>query len=494
MKKKINNNYFYYIKNKDYIDILDYIFLLSIIQIQKPNYIFIYHNQIFNTDDTNDTNDTNNSDNSKSSTNYYFKLIKNINLKIWTSKIIFKKINDDEYKEKIKKDMIKYGGIYIFKQCLLLKSLENFLIHDYIELNNICIGIKKDTDKISNEDLLINLNINKNKINEKSKNEISYFNINENIVYKAEISTMSNSIYDYNFEEYFNIIYNFYFIEFNNIEKQYEQIINNFNNNNINLINLIIYYLLGYSYYFNNQNQNQNQNQLINEKNKIFYLNLKKHNLRNNNTINILNNFDIEYKRVEGIYGNEIENIKSVFFNEKQTINNNTNTEYAVLLSHLNVIRNAEKEEGKYFLILEDDICLDFMDYWKKSIKEIINEAPSDWEIIMLNYFTLDPKFETDYRLWNNEWSALSYIIKKSSIKKIETIINPENNKYNLYDDVNVADNYIFRLFKTYVYKYAYFTIPNNNKSTFHNDHDNYQKIYKNMNYLILNDIFDKYF
>ena len=51
-----------------------------------------------------------------------------------------------------------------------------------------------------------------------------------------------------------------------------------------------------------------------------------------------------------------------------------------------------------------------------------------------------------------------------------------------------------FRLFKTYVYKYAYFTIPNNNKSTFHNDHDNYQKIYKNMNYLILNDIFDKYF
>ena len=73
------------------------------------------------------------------------------------------------------------------------------------------------------------------------------------------------------------------------------------------------------------------------------------------------------------------------------------------------------------------------MDYWKKSIKEIINEAPSDWEIIMLNYFTLDPKFETDYRLWNNEWSALSYIIKKSSIKKIETIINPENNKYNLF-------------------------------------------------------------
>ena len=125
----------------------------------------------------------------------------------------------------------------------------------------------------------------------------------------------------------------------------------------------------------------------------------------------------------------------------------------------------------------------------------MINEAPPDWEIIMLNYFTLNPKFESDYRPWNNEWSALSYIIKKSCIqKKMQTIYNTENNKFNLYDDVNVADNYIFRLFKTYVYKYAYFTISNNNKSTFHNHHDNYQKIYKNMNYLILNDVFHKYF
>ena len=76
----------------------------------------------------------------------------------------------------------------------------------------------------------------------------------------------------------------------------------------------------------------------------------------------------------------------------------------------------------------------------------------------------------------------------------MQTIYNTKNNKFNLYDDVNVADNYIFRLFKTYVYKYAYFTISNNNKSTFHNHHDNYQKIYKNMNYLILNDVFQKYF
>ena len=44
------------------------------------------------------------------------------------------------------------------------------------------------------------------------------------------------------------------------------------------------------------------------------------------------------------------------------------------------------------------------------------------------------------------------------------------------------------------VYKYPLFTFNNNNTSTFHKDHDLYQKIYKNLNLLILNDIINKYF
>ena len=35
------------------------------------------------------------------------------------------------------------------------------------------------------------------------------------------------------------------------------------------------------------------------------------------------------------------------------------------------------------FLILEDDLCLDFINYWDSSIENIIENAPNDWEIIM---------------------------------------------------------------------------------------------------------------
>ena len=50
-----------------------------------------------------------------------------------------------------------------------------------------------------------------------------------------------------------------------------------------------------------------------------------------------------------------------------------------------------------------------------------------------------------------------------------------------------VSDNYIFSKVNTYIYKYPYFTFPNDNDSTLHSDHLNYHKIYKNCNYLIWN-------
>ena len=59
-------------------------------------------------------------------------------------------------------------------------------------------------------------------------------------------------------------------------------------------------------------------------------------------------------------------------------------------------------------------------------------------------------------------------------------------------NDLMVADNYLFFKFNTYVYKYPYFTFPDNNDSTFHDDHLEYHKIYKNCNYLILENYIDK--
>jgi hypothetical protein len=60
-------------------------------------------------------------------------------------------------------------------------------------------------------------------------------------------------------------------------------------------------------------------------------------------------------------------------------------------------------------------------------------------------------------------------------------------------NDIMVSDNYIFSKLNTYFYKYPYFTFPNENDSTFHDDHIQYHKIYKLMNYITHEKICEKY-
>ena len=209
----------------------------------------------------------------------------------------------------------------------------------------------------------------------------------------------------------------------------------------------------------------------------------------------LLNKIPIKSSRFEAFDGKKINNIREKYFQQNSIYTNNNNNEYAVLLSHLSLLNHIYQNDktSQYILILEDDLSFDFVYYWKSNIKNIIDNAPEDWEILMLGYFSLNPNFSNTYRLWNNEWSALSYIVNKKALYKLD-FIKDENNKFKLFNDVNVADNYIFRIFKTYVYQYPYFTINNNNSSTFHKDHDHYQKIYKNINYIVLNNLMKKYF
>ena len=452
----IENNYYYYLNND--INFLTYLFFYSVITIQKPIHLFIYTNQ-------------------KIENKYYSKLNdKSLWIKYKTN-IIFKEINSD-FEQILFDDLNKYGGIYVKNEILFLKNMKNFLIHDYIKLENKFYGLKKDSNIQSFENLY---------------NMEYIFTLNENYYYQInEYDEYNKLITDYNFSLYFNIIYNHYMIYINT---SYDELLyNNLITNKITIFNLLIYYILGYNYYFDNIITNFENFNKIDGINKIYYINLENSKLRNESMLHILKNININYERHDALDGRKIANIKDKYFdnNEVNNVNNiNTNSEYAVLYSHLSLIDKLQNIQGEYFLIFEDDLSLDFQKYWNHSIENIINDAPEDWEVIMLGYFTLNLKFDSNYREWNNDWSALSYIIRGSSIKKINEY--KINNKFKLFHDVNVADNYIFRLFKTYVYKYPLFTINNNNKSTFHNDHDHYQKIYKNINLLILNNTIDNY-
>jgi GR25 family glycosyltransferase involved in LPS biosynthesis len=160
-----------------------------------------------------------------------------------------------------------------------------------------------------------------------------------------------------------------------------------------------------------------------------------------------------------------------------------TNNEYAILCSHLNTIHQFSTTNYENALIFEDDLSLEYKSYWKKSIREIIENAPSDWEIIKLSsgagkiynhlYNAWEPfmiHVPKHIDKWNTkilygDWLAHGYIIKNKAAKKLMKEIYHDG-KYELNNKMlHVADGFIFQKLKTYVYKYPYFTYQDKNIS-----------------------------
>ena len=145
--------------------------------------------------------------------------------------------------------------------------------------------------------------------------------------------------------------------------------------------------------------------------------------------------------------------------------------EYACMLSHLETIRRFSRTNYEVALIMEDDITLEFKKYWRKSVREIIENAPSDWEIIQLCYNTNNNPnvfklYERNIR--NKAVCAGAYLINNKTAKKIINDIYIDG-KYNLeHFLVHHADCYIFSKSITYTYKYPYFIYKSNNDSLLH--------------------------
>lgn len=202
----------------------------------------------------------------------------------------------------------------------------------------------------------------------------------------------------------------------------------------------------------------------------IYWINLDRSIDRKNRMDIMLNNIPIKNQRISAIDG-KLETYDTI----KQKINTpsytGTLSEYGCLLSHLNTILLFSKSTYNIALILEDDASLDFMKYWDKSIQQIIDEAPKDWEIIMLHY-CVGPLTELYTRHNGYPWSTLAYLInKKSSILLINEIYL--NGIYNLDNNTqHSSDHYIYNKLITYVYKYPYFIYPDNNDSSIQSSTD----------------------
>lgn len=208
----------------------------------------------------------------------------------------------------------------------------------------------------------------------------------------------------------------------------------------------------------------------INGVDVIYWINLDRSTERKTNMEKLFmdDSFDnIEKIRFSAIDGKNPNNIDKLINVEKKSI---SDLEYGCLLSHLEVIKEFLNSNYDICLIMEDDNTLDFKKYWKQDLKNVIDNAPLDWEAIMLSYISNGiPPYEYTYNK-NEYWSTLSYVInKKGASNLIDNMYY--NGKYKIDAKINnEADQYIFQKIKTYVYRYPYFIYKYGETSTLHQD------------------------
>ena len=155
-----------------------------------------------------------------------------------------------------------------------------------------------------------------------------------------------------------------------------------------------------------------------------------------------------------------------------------TASEYGCTLSHLTAIHEFAKTDLPVALILEDDVCLDFKPYWRKSMKEIALGAPKDWEILQLSYIMFDfvpsAEYESADPFTKNLCSTAAYMISNSAAKRLMADIY-KSGKFDLSDNTpHQADRYLYLKCKTYTYKYSPFIYRTDNDSEIHPDHVQY--------------------
>jgi GR25 family glycosyltransferase involved in LPS biosynthesis len=89
------------------------------------------------------------------------------------------------------------------------------------------------------------------------------------------------------------------------------------------------------------------------------------------------------------------------------------------ITSHFTLLKELyETHNDEYFLIIEDDLSLETVQYWNFTWEEFFNNLPKDWNCIQLvlirEHLCNDYIFE---KRKENDWCAAAYLIKREYIK-----------------------------------------------------------------------------
>ena len=154
--------------------------------------------------------------------------------------------------------------------------------------------------------------------------------------------------------------------------------------------------------------------------------------------------------------------------------------EIACAFSHLKAIIYASSLKTPYVMIVEDDICFDYIPFSKYTIEELYSYLPNDNSYLSL--YTNKPNYNKkmfEFQLAHFSkgfYGAVSYVMNQSILKKFYKFFYYDINHFSvprLKDTLFIADHYFSSVFDNYHVPYSIF-LPNNLfiSSSLHNDKD----------------------
>ena len=169
-----------------------------------------------------------------------------------------------------------------------------------------------------------------------------------------------------------------------------------------------------------------------------YVINLKKNTERLGLINELYNNSDLSTKpfiRIEAVNGKEIDIkpfVTERVYNGIIDIDKNgeryhhsqmTRGAVGCYLSHLEIYKQLSKSKKRYGLIIEDDACLN-PDIYSSGIRNILDNIPNDWDIILLGKIDLDVENKGAYLEMKKFWGTHGYLINQSGVSKMLSLAN----------------------------------------------------------------------
>ena len=192
-------------------------------------------------------------------------------------------------------------------------------------------------------------------------------------------------------------------------------------------------------------------NSLINNIDQVYVVNMDKDKKRLRIFTIYMNKLNIKFKRITGIDG------KKVYSKYKTYLSPG---ELGCLLSHINIMKDAIKNNYENILVLEDDIIFhkDFHNILKKTYNNIIKNEKR-FDLIYLGYNNLFTKFYIKNKYYfktKNTNGTYAMIINKNIFKEILK----QYNKLNVPSD-QVLNNSIQPYYKCFNFTKPIITVNN---------------------------------